>query len=494
MREAGILLPVFSLPSSGGVGTMGKGAVRFVDFLASAGQKWWQVLPLGPTGYGNSPYQSFSAFAGNPYLIDLPALAEEGWLPMEAALPAPPENGRRVDYEGLKDRWMRPFQAMQDAFYRNLPGDFETFCAENAFWIEDYALFAALKGAYPGIPWNEWPEAVRLREPHAMAWAIEDLREGVAFHKMVQYLFFHQWEKLLRYASGRGVKLLGDLPFYVAYDSADVWSHPGWFQLDEALLPAAVAGVPPDPYAENGQVWGTPLFHWARMAKDGYAFWRARLEMGERLFHAIRVDHFRGFDSYFAVPYGDETAQRGTWKAGPGMAFFDALGETHIRRLVAEDLGILTPSAHALLQQTGIPGMKVLQFAFEGGRSGSPYLPHNHIPNCVVYTGTHDNDTTLGWFRAAGEAEKAFAREYLRLHDGEWENWSLMKTAWSSVAQLAIVPMQDVLSLGSEARMNTPGTVGPENWSWRATWEDFSDGLADALRHQMEVYGRTYRI
>ena len=493
MREAGILLPVFSLPSSGGIGAMGAGARRFIDFLAAGGQRWWQVLPLGPTGYGNSPYQSFSAFAGNPYLIDLDTLAEEGLLPHEA-LPAPPGQCRQVDYDALEHGWQAPFRAMQRAFYRNLPGDFGDFCARNAAWLEDYVLFAALKEKYPGLTWNQWPEGVRRREAGALEQVREALRPAVDFHKMVQYLFFRQWSALKEYAGSRGVKLLGDLPFYVAYDSADVWAHPEWFQLEESLLPSAVAGVPPDPYAADGQVWGTPLFDWEAMAADGYAFWKARVAMAEQLFDAVRVDHFRGFDSYFAVPYGDETAQRGTWKQGPGMAFFSALGEEHIKRLVAEDLGILTPSAHALLQQTGIPGMKVLQFAFEGGRSGSPYLPHNHIPNCVVYTGTHDNDTTLGWFRAAGEAEKAFAREYLRLHDGEWENWSLMKTAWSSVAQLAIVPMQDVLSLGSEARMNTPGTVGPENWSWRATWEDFSDGLADALRHQMEVYGRTYRI
>lgn len=480
MREAGILLPVFSLPGAGPVGALGEDARRFLDFLTQAGQKWWQVLPLGPTGYGNSPYQSFSAFAGNPLLIDW---TELGFRPEENGM----DRGR-ADYDRAAQWAEEGFSLVGREFCRAHEGEYGAFCDENAWWLEDYALFMAARRAHPGRPWYEWPEELKRRAEAALSAVRERERDEIERVKEKQFLFFFQWDKVKKYAGEKGVKLMGDLPFYVALDSADVWAHPEWFQLEEDGRPKAVAGVPPDPYAADGQVWGTPLFHWENMKKDGYAFWKKRVEAAEALFDKVRIDHFRGFDSYCAIPYGDETAARGEWKRGPGMDFFRALGEEHRERLVAEDLGILTESAAALLQETGIPGMKVLQFAFEGG--DSPYLPHNVGKHCVMYTGTHDNDTCLGWYRSAGEREKTYAREYLRLHEGEWENWGMMKTVWGSRAELAIIPLQDILSLGSEARMNVPGTVGPANWSWRAREEDLSEGLAQAVRHQMEVYRR----
>lgn len=487
MRAAGILLPVYALPSEGGIGTLGGAARRFVDFLHDGGQRVWQVLPLGPTGFGDSPYQCFSAFAGNPYFIDLDALAEEGLL-------EPPGWGDwsadRVDYGALYETRPGLLRQARKRFYARVPADFEDFCARSRHWLEDYALYTALKKARGGAPWSQWPEEWKFRDAAALALASRELREDVACEKMVQYLFFRQWTALRAYARSRGVALMGDMPLYVAYDSADVWAHPRWFQMDETLTPRAVAGVPPDPYAENGQVWGNPLFDWDAMAADGYLFWRRRVRAAKGLFDYTRIDHFRGFDSYCAIPYGEETAHRGVWKKGPGMALFDALREeSRDAGLIAEDLGILTPSVHTLLRQTGIPGMKVLQFAFADPAADSAYLPHHHVEDCVVYTGTHDNDTILGWYRSAGEEERGFAREYLRLHDGEWENWGVMKAAWGSVARLAIVPMQDVLSLGSEARTNTPGTLGG-NWSWRLRAEDLTPGLAAALKGQMALYGR----
>ena len=491
MREAGILLPVTALPGPYGVGSLGANARRFLDFLAAAGQRWWQVLPIGPTGYGDSPYQCFSAFAGNPYLIDLNTLIEDGLLTAEECGAEPwGTDGGQVDYGALYAGRSAVLKRAQERFYRRIPDDFPAFCEENAGWLEDYALFSALKEAHGGAPWYEWPQELKLRQADALANAEERCADGVAYHRMVQYLFDRQWMALRAYAGEKGVKLMGDLPFYVALDSADVWAHPQWFQLDESLTSTAVAGVPPDAYAADGQVWGNPLFDWDAMAKDGYSFWRARLQAAERLFDKTRIDHFRGFESYCAIPYGDETAHRGVWRKGPGEDFFRAMGAVASKeKLVAEDLGILTPAVYELLEKTGIPGMRVLQFAFVDPSADSLYLPHHHIKHCVAYTGTHDNDTILGWYRAAPEAERTFAREYLRLHDGEWENWGVMKAAWGSVAELAIVPMQDVLSLGSEARMNTPGTFGG-NWTWRLAEGALTEELAAALKGQMALYGR----
>ncbi|MDD5937761.1 MAG: 4-alpha-glucanotransferase [Clostridiales bacterium] len=490
MRTSGVLMHLTSLSSPYGVGTMGQAAREFADFLAAGGQTYWQILPIGPTSFGDSPYQSFSTFAGNPYLIDLDDLAEEGLLerPEYAGLDWGGDP-QRVDY-GLLYRQRYP--VLRKAVARLLtdpPADYPVFLASNAAWLTDYALFMSLKDANGGRAWTEWEEPLRRRDVRALEEARRAQRENMSFWQGVQYLFFHQWTALKEYANRKGVYFIGDLPIYVALDSADVWARSDQFQLDEDLRPTEVAGCPPDGFSADGQLWGNPLFDWDRMEADGFSWWIERIRRQRGFYDVLRIDHFRGFDSYYAIPYGDENARRGRWRRGPGMKLFRAveaaLGKQNI---IAEDLGFLTDSVHELLKDSGFPGMKVLQFAFDS-REESDYLPHNYDRHCVVYVGTHDNDTALGWLASASPEDREFAADYLKLTEAEGYHWGLMRGAWSSVADLAVVTGQDLLGLGSEARMNTPSTLG-ENWKWRALPGAFTPELARRLRHETGIYRR----
>ena len=489
LRRAGILLPISSLPSPYGIGTLGAAARAFTDFLVRAGQSCWQILPVGPTSYGDSPYQSFSSFAGNPYFIDLDLLAEQGLLKPEEYQHLPwGDDPRAVDYLALYER---RFAVLRLACSRLTDEDrLSQACGDLSAWLEDYALFMALKESHGGRPWLEWPEGERLRRPEALAEARERLAGEITFWKRVQLLFFSQWRELKAYANGRGVSIIGDLPIYVSVDSADVWANPEQFQLDAAGRPAEVAGCPPDGFSADGQLWGNPLFDWEAMRADGYRWWIRRIDAQFRLFDTLRIDHFRGFDEYYAIPAGDDTARNGHWRPGPGIAFFRAVeAALGPRDIIAEDLGFLTPSVRKLLEDTGYPGMKVLEFAFDSRDTGGGYLPHCYTPRCVAYTGTHDNDTILGWMSSAPAEDTALAKAYLRLSEEEGYHWGMMRSAWASAADLAVMQLQDLLGLGSEARMNTPSTLGG-NWRWRALPGDCSAELADRLRREMEIYQR----
>lgn len=489
MRRAGILMPISCLPSPWGIGTMGKAAREFVDFLVRAGQSCWQILPVGPTSYGDSPYQSFSSFAGNPYFIDLDDLAAEGLLEREEY-----ENlnwgtdPERVEYELLyKSRW----KVLRKACARlEKTGDFAAFCQEQKNWLEDYALFMALKDKFGGRSWQEWPEKLRLRREKALEAARKELEEETQFWKGVQYLFFRQWSSLKSLADGKGISIIGDLPIYVASDSADVWANPEQFQLDEEGRPTEVAGCPPDGFSEDGQLWGNPIFNWDRMKKEGYAWWMERIAFQFQIYDILRIDHFRGFDAYYAIPYGDKTARNGRWRPGPGIEFFQTVKKRLGKKeIIAEDLGFLTDSVRKMLRQSGFPGMKVLQFAFDSRDTGSDYLPHCYTPHCVVYAGTHDNDTILGWMKSAPKKDVQFAKEYLRLNSREGYHWGMMRAAWASPADLAVMQMQDLLGLDGRARMNTPSTLG-NNWKWRALPGSYNEKLANRLYREMKVYQR----
>lgn len=484
-------MPIFSLPSPYGIGTLGAEARDFVDFLAAGGQSCWQLLPIGPTSYGDSPYQSFSSFAGNPYFIDLDALAAEGLLE-RAEYEALPWGGdpARVDYGLLYET---RYPVLQKACRRLLAQgreDFFRFCAAEDEWLGDYALFMALKEQHGGASWFEWEPELRLREPSALTNAAKELAEQVDFWKGVQYLFFRQWNALKSYAQLRGVAIIGDLPIYVSGDSADVWADQAQFQLDKEGRPTEVAGCPPDGFSADGQLWGNPLFDWEYMKKDGYTWWLRRIAFQFRLYDTLRIDHFRGFDSYYAIPYGEATAKNGRWRPGPGIAFFravnKALGEKDI---IAEDLGFLTPSVRQLLADSGYPGMKVLEFAFDSRDGGNDYLPHCYPHHCVVYTGTHDNDTILGWAASAPADDVAFAKAYLRLTEEEGVHWGMMRAAWASVADLAVMQFQDLLGLGREGRINTPSTLGT-NWQWRALPGTYDASLAQRLYAEARLYQR----
>lgn len=491
MRSSGVLMHISSLPSPYGIGTMGKEAVKFVDFLVKAKQSFWQVLPICPTSYGDSPYQSFSSFAGNPYFIDLDILCKEKLLTKKECQSY--EWGKditKVDYGILyQNRYLLLHKAFV-RFRKNIPEDYEAFCQAQADWMEDYALFMALKDAHNGASWSQWETELRLRREDVMARAKEELAEEIDFWKMLQYLFYRQWNELKAYANEKGIRMIGDVPIYVSMDSADVWANPSQFYLNENLEPIDVAGCPPDAFSDDGQLWGNPLFRWDVMKGDGYRWWIQRLEKMSKLFDVIRIDHFRGFDSYYAIPYGDKTAKNGEWRKGPGIELFHTI-EASLGKLdiIAEDLGFLTDSVHELLAASGYPGMKLIQFAFDSREDGD-YLPHNYdTRNSVVYAGTHDNDTILGWMKTAPRPCVTYAREYLNLNKEEGYNWGVMRGVWSSISDTAVVTMQDLLGIGSEGRMNTPSTLGC-NWMWR-----MKPGAIDAklIRHicrQVELYGR----
>ena len=491
-RSSGILMPISSLPSPHGIGTLGAEARKFVDFLADAGQSWWQILPVGPTSYGDSPYQSFSAYAGNPYLIDLDLLCEDGLLtPAEVNAVSWGTDPARVDYSAIYNgRFPLLHLAMERGWERDADKA-KAFSEENDAWLPDYALFMALKRHFGMSAWTEWAdEDIRLRRPEAVARYREELADDIRLFTYIQYLFFRQWEALRSYAHEKGIGIIGDLPIYVAMDSADVWADPRAFQLDERNVPAEVAGVPPDYFTADGQLWGNPLYDWDAMKADGYTWWIRRIAGASRLYDILRIDHFRGLESYWAVPYGETTAKVGRWVKGPGMDLMNVLTEKLPNiQFIAEDLGYLTPEVRQLLEDSGLPGMKVLQFAFDS-REAANYLPHTYPRHCVCYAGTHDNSTLMGWKDEAAPADIAMAREYLGLHDEEGFNWGVLRGGQSSVADLFIAQMQDYLGLGSEARMNTPGILGG-NWQWRMLPGQITDELTARIARMTSLYGRS---
>lgn len=488
-RQAGVLLPVSSLPSKYGIGSLGRAAREWVDFLSAAGQSCWQVLPMGPTSFGNSPYQSYSAFAGSPLYIDLDMLCEDGLIGDKKLKKADwGADPGRVDYDAVS-RSREPF--LRKAF-ENFKKEkaLSRFSKANAAWLEDYSLFMALKAAHESRPWYQWEEDIRLRKPEAMKKAKKELREEMNYHAFTQYLFFQQWGRLKKYANKRGISIIGDTPIYVSGDSADVWANPGLFQLDENNTPTAVAGCPPDAFSEDGQLWGNPLYRWDVMKEDGYAWWVERIKANLSMFDVLRIDHFRGFESYWSVPYGDKTARGGKWVKGPGMDFIKAINQAVPGApIIAEDLGYLTPAVKTLLKRSTYPGMKVMQFAFTSWEDSS-YMPHNYNNHCVVYTGTHDNDTTLGWIRNAPEGDLETAKEYLGFEDEKQGVWCFIRAALTSVGDLAVVPLQDYLVLGSEARINTPSTVNNMNWSWRMDKDACTKELAQKIARLAAVTAR----
>lgn len=490
-RSCGILLPVFSLPSPYGIGTLGQAAYDFVDFLRQAGQSWWQILPLGPTGYGDSPYQSFSAYAGNPYFIDLDLLRRDGLLTaQEIASLAWGSDPSRVDYAALYEN---RFVLLQKAAERGWARDREEvqlFTRQNAHWLPDYALYMAVKRHFGEKPWTQWPDdAIRLRRPEAMTRYRQGLADEIRVFTYCQFLFFRQWNALRAYAHEQGVGIIGDLPIYVSMDSADVWAEPAFFQLDSNGYPTETAGVPPDCFSRDGQLWGNPLYRWEAMRADGYGWWIRRVDGAAKLYDMLRIDHFRGFESYWAVPYGDTTAKNGHWVKGPGMDLVQVLLNWFPQmQFIAEDLGFLTPEVRELLADSGLPGMKVLEFAFDS-REPSSYLPHLYTPHCVCYTGTHDNAPLPAWKEEADPDDLALAVQYLGLNEEEGFHWGVLRGGMSSVAELFVAQMQDYLGLGAESRINTPGEpVG--NWQWRLLPGQLTGELSRRMAHMARLYGR----
>lgn len=493
MRKSGILLPVSSIPSKYGIGTFSKQAYEFIDLLEKAGQSYWQILPLGPTGYGDSPYQSFSTFAGNPYYIDLETLIEDGYLTEEDCEECDfGDNDVYIDYEKI---YLSRFKVLKKAFLNShieKEEAFQIYVAENSYWLDDYALYMAVKNSFDGKSWIEWDEDVKLRKPEAMQRCREEYAEEIMFYQFQQYLFEKQWSALKAYANGKKIEIIGDIPIYVAFDSADTWANPELFQLDDTLTPVAVAGCPPDAFSATGQLWGNPLYRWDFHKETDYAWWIKRIAYCYKLYDVVRIDHFRGFDEYYSIPYADETAEFGHWEKGPGYDLFKTLkAELGNIAVIAEDLGYLTKSVIRLVKRTGYPGMKILQFAFDS-REESDYLPHNYGANSIVYTGTHDNDTTVGWYKKLNRQDKALAKKYLDIRSSKDVQWEFIRAALASVSDTCIIPMQDYLGLGSEARTNVPSTLGT-NWKWRMVPGQFTDELAERICEMTKLYGRLPR-
>ncbi len=493
MRKCGVLMPISSLPSRFGIGGFSKEAYDFVDFLAAGGQSLWQILPLGPTGYGDSPYQSFSTFAGNPYYISLDKLIEDGLLTEQECEDC--DYGNHPEYVNYEKIYYTRFKLLRMAFDRadiTQNEAYQSFVEENKEWLKDYAMYMAIKDSKKGISWIEWEEDIKLRRPEAMAHYENALRDDINFYCYQQYLFATQWTALKAYANKKGVDIVGDIPIYVAFDSADTWANPELFQLDEENIPTAVAGCPPDAFSATGQLWGNPLYRWDYHEQTGFAWWIRRLSYCFKIYDMVRIDHFRGFDEYWAIPYGDETAENGKWEKGPGYALFDAMKKALGNRpVIAEDLGFLTPSVLKLVKKTGYPGMKILQFAFDP-REESDYLPHNYPTNSVVYTGTHDNDTVNGWISALSRKDLAFAKKYIGVKRTSDICSHLIRVALASVSDTAIIPLQDYLELGSEARINTPSTLGG-NWEWRVKAEACTPELSARMLELAQIYGRIAR-
>jgi 4-alpha-glucanotransferase len=497
-RSSGILFHPTSLPGPYGIGDLGPQAYKFIDWLSSTGSKLWQVLPLGPTGYGDSPYQCFSAFAGNPYLISPDELLLEGLLTRDDLENKPAFSESHVDFGALIP-WK--LDLLQKAFSRfqsspePLRQAFDFFRSENAFWLDDYALFMALKESHGGGSWNAWPEVIKRRQKPAIHKAQIEFAEAILRFTFYQFMFFRQWNKLCTYAHEHEIQIIGDIPIFVAYDSSDVWANPDLFFLDKDGNPTVVAGVPPDTFSATGQLWGNPLYNWETHKMDGYNWWISRIRYSLKNVDILRFDHFRGFAGYYEIPADHKTAEFGRWVTGPGKDFFRVvnkqLGEGLTTSgtglpMIAEDLGLVTADVIELLNAFDLPGMKVLQFGFSG--PDNPFLPHNYAPNCVAYTGTHDNNTARGWFSAADANEREFAKLYLHV-DGSDFAWDLIRAVWSSVADLAITPMQDVLDCGNEGRMNFPSRLGG-NWSWRIREDELREDLALKLRELNWLYKR----
>lgn len=488
-RGAGILLPVASLPSDYGIGTLGNAAYNFVDLLVDLRQKYWQVLPLGPTSFGDSPYQSFSAFAGNPYLIDLGLLIKEGLLSKEE-ITGYNWGGEQddIDYATIFEN---RFQVLQKAFERfdQTEKEFKKFCEENEEWLSDYSFFMALKTFSENREWLQWEDGLRNREPDIMKKYEVMLADQIQFFKFCQYKFFSQWNKLKKYANARGIQIIGDIPLYVALDSADVWAHRDAFLLNKDGTPDVVAGCPPDAFSEDGQKWGNPIYDWDKMEKDDFSWWRRRMKSSAKLYDVIRIDHFIGIVRYYSIPAKDDTARGGKWNKGPGKKLTDAIEQAvGDAKIIAEDLGIQVPGVKKLMAKTGWPGMKVLLFAFDGN-TANEYLPHNFTDtNIVVYAGTHDNDTVVGYFRDKTEYELAFLYEYLGITSKEEIPDAVIRLAYSSIADVIIIQMQDILKLGNEARMNLPSTIG-KNWRWRFK----KDGLSEERRTWIRTLATIYR-
>ncbi len=489
MRKSGVLLPISSIPSKYGIGTFGAKAYEFVDLLEKGGQSYWQILPLGPTGYGDSPYQSFSTFAGNPYYIDLEELIKEGLLTKKECDKYDfGDNEAYVDYEKI---YNARFKVLRKAFSRfDLSNTlYNNFVKENSYWLEDYALFMAVKNSFGGAGYNEWDEDIKTRQNHALKAYREQYEDEVDFYKFQQYYFMKQWTALKEYANEKEIQIIGDIPIYVAFDSSDTWANPELFQFDETLTPIAVAGCPPDAFSKTGQLWGNPLYKWSYHKETGYEWWIKRIAYCYQLYDVVRIDHFRGFDEYYAIPYGDETAEFGEWEKGPGYDLFKVIKEKLGQKdVIAEDLGFLTESVIKLVKKTGSPGMKIMQFAFDS-KEESDYLPHNYDKNCIVYTGTHDNDTIMGWWSTFAKNDKAFAKKYLNIRSNKEIYKEFIRACMSSVADTAIIPMQDYLGLGSEARINIPSTLG-DNWKWRLLDGQFTEELAEEMYDMTKLYYR----
>ena len=489
-RAAGILMPISSLPSEYGIGCFSKSAYEFVDWLKKAGQSYWQILPLGPTSYGDSPYQSFSTFAGNPYFISLEALVEEGVL-TKAECEAVDWGKAKgsIDYKKIYEG---RYPLLRKAYERSKVhenAEYQKFVEENSWWLSDYALFMAVKDRFDGVEWKLWADDIKLRWGPAMDYYREELYFDIEFQQYMQFKFYEQWMQLKTYANKKGIQIIGDIPIYVAMDSADTWAHPELFQLDEENVPVAVAGCPPDGFSADGQLWGNPLYDWKYHKKTGYEWWMQRIAYCYQLYDVLRIDHFRGFDEYWFVPYGDPTAQNGHWEKGPGYELFAVMKKKlGKKKVIAEDLGFLTPSVIRLVKKTGYPGMKILQFAFDAGND-SEYLPHNYDKNCVVYTGTHDNDTTVGFLQNMPEKDKKFAKKYLGHKNDKKLCFEIVRAALSSCADTAVIPMQDYLELDSSARINIPSTLGC-NWKWRMDKEALDPKLAKKIYKMAKLYGR----
>ncbi len=490
-RRSGILLHPTSLPGSQAVGSLGREAYQFIDFLIAAGQSVWQLLPLGPTGFGNCPYSSFSAFAGNPLLINLEILAEAGDLDQTFPQEVHSEFAS-ADYDTavkqqlpLLQQASRNFKTGANAQRRQ---DFADFCARQSWWLDDYALFEAIRRERNFAPWQDWPQPLRQRETEALQQEAARLQEAIFEQQYLQFVFFEQWFALKKYANSKGVYIYGDLPIFVAENSADLWAHREQYLLDDHDRPTVVAGVPPDYFSKTGQRWGNPLYNWEKMAADGYAWWLSRFQWNFSSFDLVRVDHFRGFSACWTIPADQPTAEHGYWVETPGRQLFSTLLNTQGKLpIVAEDLGIITPDVEQLRDEFEFPGMKILQFAFDSD-ANNPYLPHNHVPNSVIYTGTHDNNTSLGWWDHLEPAARQRIADYL-LQEQAQMPWLLVQTALASVARLAIIPLQDILSLTEEHRMNTPGTA-ENNWQWRYRSAELTPAIADRLKQASHLYGR----
>lgn len=492
MRASGILMPVFSLPSRYGIGSFSKSAYQFVDMLKKAGQKYWQILPLCPTSYGDSPYQSFSTYAGNPYFIDLDQLIEEKLLTRKECQACDfGDDPQDIDYGKLYEN---RFKLLRKAYERANVGEdqeFEAYRRKNAWWLDDYALFMAVKDRFDGVAWNEWAEDIRLRWSNAMDYYRRELYYEIEFYSYLQFVFMKQWKKLKNYANINGIEIIGDIPIYVAFDSADAWANPELFQFDSENLPTAVAGCPPDGFSADGQLWGNPLYRWDYHRETGFDWWIRRIAYCSELYDVVRIDHFRGFDEYYSIPYGDTTARNGHWEKGPGIALFEAaknrLGELNI---IAEDLGYITDSVKKLVADSGFPGMKVLEFAFDS-REKSDYLPYTYEKNSVVYTGTHDNETIAGWYAGLDKSDLKMCTDYMNIDriPGKEYHWDFIRLAMLSVSDLCVIPIQDYLGLDNRARINHPSTLGT-NWRWRLAKGQLSASLLKEIREMTRISGR----